>query len=43
MLKYTKMNLNTHIKHIHQVLYDSINHVKRNLIWDRGSTIVLAS
>jgi hypothetical protein len=28
------MNLDTYIKHIHQVLYELINYVKRILIWN---------
>jgi hypothetical protein len=31
------MNLDTHVKHIYQVLYESINYLKRILIWYRGS------
>jgi hypothetical protein len=31
------MNLDTYVKHIHQVLYEPINNIKRILIWDRGS------
>jgi hypothetical protein len=33
------VNLDTHIKHIHQVLYESINYSKQILIWDRVSII----
>lgn len=33
------MNIDTCIKHIHQV-YGSINYLKHILIWDRGSTFL---
>jgi hypothetical protein len=32
------MNLDTYIKHIHQVLYEPINYLKRILISNGGST-----
>jgi hypothetical protein len=38
IFKWMMINLDTHIKHIHQVLYESINYLKRILIWDRGSS-----
>jgi hypothetical protein len=31
------INLDTHIKHIHQILYESINTLKRILFWDEES------
>jgi hypothetical protein len=35
------MNLDTYIKDINQVLYESINNLKQILIWDRGSNFFL--
>jgi hypothetical protein len=32
------MNLDTYIEHIHKVLYEPINYLKRILICDEGSS-----
>jgi hypothetical protein len=37
------MNLYTYIKHIYQILYESISILKRILFWNAGSTILLRS
>jgi hypothetical protein len=34
-----KMDLDTCIKHVHQVLHEPINQLKRMLIWDRESRL----
>jgi hypothetical protein len=34
----TYKTLDTYTKHIHQLLYESINRQKRILIWDKGSS-----
>ncbi|ONL97501.1 MADS box interactor-like [Zea mays] len=40
IFKWMVMNLDTYIKYIHQVLYESNNYLKRILIWDRGSSFL---
>jgi hypothetical protein len=37
------MNLDIYIKHIHQVLYESLNFLKRILFWDGGSILYIGS
>jgi hypothetical protein len=37
------MNLDTYIKHIHQVLYEFIYYLNRFLIWDRESKTYISS